>query len=680
MRGTHNNRQRNGRSGRPSGRAVNERVQGRGGHRASDRPAVRRHDEEGVIHITSRGSGYVTLPGHAEDIEVHDRDVNTALNNDTVRIALFARKKGERERGEVVSVVRRARTKFTGVLERDNGRWFLVPDDRRVYADMVLTDLNGRTPELETKATVELTDWKRGKSPEARLLEILGPVGLHETEMRSIVASHGFDWRYPEAALTQANEIHAARGDILTQAIGARRDVRGTPTFTIDPSDAKDFDDAISVNTRDDGLIELGIHIADVSAYVPKGSSIDKEAYERGTSIYLVDRTIPMLPEVLSNDLCSLVPHEDRLAFSAIFVITSTGEVRERWFGETIIRSDHRFSYEEAQELLTAMRGDPNRTDPLGRELLVAADVSAALRKARFAHGSIAFDTDEVKFELDATGRPVRAFRKVLLETNHLIEDLMLLANREVALFVAKYKGAPFIYRIHDAPKRDRIEELALYLKMLGYELTHSGGAVTVSAINKLFEDIEGKPEQDMIETATIRAMAKAVYSTKNIGHFGLAFDYYTHFTSPIRRYPDLVVHRTMKDHLAGHSPTGRDVPYFEGVAAHSSEREVAAMEAERNSIKLKQCEYLADKVGQTFNGIVTGIAEWGIFVEELETKAEGLVRISTLRDDIYTLTDHGFRLSASISEKGFSIGDALKVRLAGVDVEHRLIDWDLAV
>jgi ribonuclease R len=382
-----------------------------------------------------------------------------------------------------------------------------------------------------------------------------------------------------------------------------------------------------------------------------------------------------MLPEVLSNDLCSLVPETDRLAMSAVFELSPEGDVHDMWYGETVIHSNRRFSYAQAQDILTAGRGE------LYDELLLADTVARNLREARMRNGSIGFETDEVKFELDKLGRPVRAFRKERLDTMLMIEDLMLLANREVATWVAKQlekKQGVFVWRIHDTPKPERIEELALFLKALGYELPHKDGLVTAKDLNALLEKVEGTNEQDMIETAAIRSMAKAIYTTKNIGHFGLAFDYYTHFTSPIRRYPDVMVHRIVKSHLAGKPIGAKEYPWYERMCAQSTEREIAAMEAERDSIKLKQVEYMAKHIGETFEGVISGINDWGLFVEESETLAEGLVRTRTMRDDFYTLTNHGFTLAGERTGKTYSLGDKVKMKLVGVDIDQKTIDWEL--
>lgn len=632
----------------------------------------------GMIRINSRGFGYVDIEGRDEDIEIPPELLNTALHRDMVKIVPKPKRRMGRVRGEVVEILERFKTRFVGVLEEEGGFTFFKPDDTRCYIDFIIERTDEEMP-LGQKVAVELTRWTSSKkNPLAKIIEVLGPIGTHETAMHSIVAEQGFDWHFPSEVEKEAEDIEKNNEAFFQSEVAKRRDFRGVPTFTVDPADAKDFDDAISVQTLENGNIEIGVHIADVSAYLKLNGPMDKEAQKRGTSIYLVDRTIPMLPEALSNNLCSLMPNQDRLAFSAVFEMSLTGEVFKRWFGEVVIHSDKRFSYKDAQDILTKGEGE------LLSELTIADTIARALREKRFAHGSIGFETDEIKFELDDTGRPVRAFRKERLDTMKMIEDLMLLANKEVATWIAsnnekKQNKGVFVWRVHDSPKVDRIQELSLFLKALGYTLPHKNGLVQAEDLNTLFKEIEGKPEQEMIETATIRSMAKAVYTTKNIGHFGLAFDYYTHFTSPIRRYPDVMVHRIVKSHLAEKPLHGADTfAWHDRMCAKSSEREVAAMEAERDSIKLKQVEYLAQHIGEIFNGVITGINDWGIFVEEHETMAEGLVRTSSLRNDFYELADHGFRLVGTKSKRTLSLGDKVRVKLKSVDIEKKTIDWDL--
>ncbi len=631
----------------------------------------------GLIRINSRGFGYVSTEGAGEDIEVPPELLNTALHRDTVLVVPHPKRYNGRLRGEVVEIRERAKTRFVGILEKENGFYFVRPDDTRVYVDFILEHGEGEKVPIGQKVAVDLVRWSSPKkNPLVRIVEILGPIGEHETEMRSIVAGQGFDWHFPSDVTEESERIHANATSFFASETLKRRDFRSVPTFTIDPADAKDFDDAISIRELPNGHIELGVHIADVSAYLQRDSAMDCEAQKRGTSIYLVDRTIPMLPEVLSNDLCSLVPEQDRLAMSAVFEMSMEGDVFSMWYGETVIHSNRRFSYQQAQDILTAGRGE------LYSELLTADTIARNLREARFRNGSIGFETDEIKFELDEHGKPVRAFRKERLDTMLMIEDLMLLANREVATWMSeeikKRKSGVFVWRVHDTPKTQRIEELALFLTALGYDLPHKNGMVTARDLNALFAQIEGAPEQDMIETATIRSMAKAVYSTKNIGHFGLAFPFYTHFTSPIRRYPDVMVHRVVKLHLLGQSTAQQDYPWYERLCAQSTEREIAAMEAERDSIKLKQVEYMAGRIGEIFDGVISGINDWGMFIEEHESMAEGLVRTRDLRDDFYELTDHGFRLIGTRTGKSYSLGDKVRVRLTKVDIEQKTIDWKL--
>ena len=643
-----------------------------GTHKKHKAPA----ELEGTIRLNRKGWGYVSIEGQTEDIEIAPEDLNTALHRDTVKLIRLPRRERGRVRGEVLEVLERAKTRWVGVLEEEDGLRFVRPDDTRCYTDFILPHGEGTDVALGHKVLVELVRWSTPKkNPLVKVIEVLGPDGDHDTEMRSIVAEQGFDWDFPADVEREAQEIHGNAAVFFAEQIPKRRDMRPVPTFTIDPADAKDFDDAISVRTLPNGNVELGVHIADVSAYLTRDGAMDKEAQRRATSIYLVDRTIPMLPEVLSNDLCSLVPEQDRLAMSAVFEMTMDGDVVDQWFGETVIHSNRRFSYQQAQEILSAGRGE--RYD----ELLIADTIARNLREARLRNGSIAFETDEVKFELDDRGRPVRAFRKERLDTMLMIEDLMLLANREVATWmneqVKKYRGV-FVWRIHDTPKPDRIEELALFLKVLGYDLPHKDGLVSAKDLNRLFAEIEGAPEQDMIETAAIRSMAKAIYTTKNIGHFGLAFPFYTHFTSPIRRYPDVMVHRLVKRALAGNHAGTKEFPWYERMCAQSTEREIAAMEAERDSIKLKQVEYMSAHVGEEFNGVISGINDWGMFVEEEETKAEGLIRTRDLRDDFYALVNHGFTLKGERSGKTFALGDKVRMKLKGVDIDQKTIDWEL--
>lgn len=631
----------------------------------------------GIIDITRRGVGYVAAAECERDIEIAQEYLNTAFSGDTVAVALRDSKRNERARGAVTKVIKRAKETFVGTLEQEQGTWFLKADDQRVYAKFALPCAR-KNLIAGYKAHIRLSKWDDPRVlPEGEILALLGPRGAHETEMRAIVLSQGFDTAFQDEILKEARDIAENRG--ITEAdILKRRDFRGITTFTIDPHDAKDFDDALSVRMLKNGDIEIGIHIADVSHYVISGGAIDTEAAERGTSIYLVDRTIPMLPEVLSNDVCSLNPKEDKLTYSAVFVLDQEVRVKERWFGETVIHSDKRFTYSEAQSVLDAGSGD------YYTELSVLDTLAKQLRAARRASGAISFETDEIKFELDEHGKPLRVFKKERLDTNLLIEDFMLLANREVAThFHALRKrlglrDAMFVYRVHDTPDPDKIEALRVFLHAIDYELETNGADVSGAEINRLFNHVDSTPEESLIKTATIRSMAKAVYSTKNIGHFGLAFQYYTHFTSPIRRYPDVMVHRIMKSYLGGAALSKQELARYEYLAIQSSEREVAAVAAERDSVKYKQVEFMKEKIGEEFHGVITGVVDWGLYVEEVSTKAEGLVKIRDLKDDYYVMEPKKYRLVGEKTKKRYSLGDSVKIKLVGANLEAKTLDWIL--
>jgi ribonuclease R len=627
----------------------------------------------GVLSVTRRGIGYLSSDRFEEDIEIPAEFLNTALDKDAVEVIILPKVEGERISGQVVKIVERAKTNFVGVIDKENDLTFLIPDDKRMYTDILIPDAKVKNG---MKALVKITRWTDPKrDPEGRILRVLGPKGAHDVEMESVVLEQGFDTKFSREMEREAEAIERAKRNIASEAVG-RKDFREAITFTIDPKDAKDFDDALSISELPGGNFEIGIHIADVSHFVRSGSAIDTEAQKRGTSIYLVDRTIPMLPEVLSNDVCSLNPHEDKLAFSAVFTISREGKVLSRWFGETLINSDMRFTYEKAQDVLNSKEGE------YFKELNALNNVAHKLREERFKNGSISFDHDEVEFELDKNGKPLKITKKKRLDTNLLVEDFMLLANREVAEYFYEHcaktprRDMLFVYRTHDVPNREKIEELGVFLRAIGYEFNTKGGDVSAQEINKLFKQIEGKPEEDLIKTATIRSMAKAVYSTKNIGHFGLAFKYYTHFTSPIRRYPDVMVHRILKHHLNGTMISYTELKKYEKLAITSSEREVAAVEAERDSIRYKQVEYMKDRIGKTFDGTITGVTEWGIYVADNETKSEGMVRLSNLKDDFYTLDKKRYRLLGERTKKKYSLGDRVKIKLTSADLDEKTLDF----
>ncbi len=532
---------------------------------------------------------------------------------------------------------------------------------------------------------MRFTGWpKDAQYPRATLEEIIGPAGVHETEMRALALGSGFRSDFPPGVVHEAEALEkTGRAQLAKEAEeaiarGQRKDFRSATTFTIDPFDAKDFDDALSVKKLENGNTEIGVHIADVSFYVRPGTAIDDEARGRATSVYLVDRTIPMLPEILSTDLCSLNPNEDRLAVSAVFELDADARVVSRWFGETVIHSDKRFTYENAQEVLDAQSGD------LLEELNTLNALAGKIRKRREASGAIAFDTPEVKIELNAEGKPIGVHLKQRKATNLLIEDFMLLANEEVATYLTqKAKAANLaqmpIYRVHDVPDADRIMNLSAFLKVLGYHLNEQNGKVTGKDINELLSQVVGKPEEYLIKVAALRSMSKAIYSSKNIGHFGLAFEFYTHFTSPIRRYPDLLTHRFVK-HFADREPMSKqELAEFDQLALHSSEREVAAAEAERDSIKMKQVEYLEGRIGEEFDAVISGVSDRGLYVELNETRAEGMVRMRDIGNDYFTYDEKRYRLIGERTKTQYALGDPIRVRLVAARVAEKELDFALA-
>lgn len=643
---------------------------------------------QGEIAITPKGVGYFTLPGHAEkrggkkrskdsELEIQPQRVNRALNGDTVVVRKIKDKHFDRPQGEVVRIEKRAKTAFVGTVDRVRNKLVCIPDDRRFYSAIDLSQ-SKITVALGDKIQARIVRWDEGKDPQGEVMEIIGKKGVHDTEMRSIVLEKGFATTYPEDVEQEAKKIQQTEFPPHADEIAKRKDFRKTLTVTIDPLDAKDFDDALSFKKLPNGHYEIGVHIADVSHYVQEGTALDREALKRGCSVYLVDRTIPMLPEVLSNGICSLNPNEDRLTFSAVFEMDDHAKIYSTWIGKTVIHSDKRYTYEEAQDSIMTQTG------PHAEELTTLNRIAKKLSAERFKKGSIDFEKDEVKFELDQNGKPIRVYRKQRFDAHKLVEDFMLLANKAVAEYIHEVnkkhdrKQSAFIYRIHDAPDPDRILDLSVFIKALGFELESHDGKVSAKAIKKLLDDVTGTPHESLIKTAAIRSMAKAIYSTKNIGHFGLAFEHYAHFTSPIRRYPDLLVQRVLFKTLNQSAISTHEYARYEKMAAHSTEQEIKAAEAERSSIKYKQVEYMQDKIGQTFEGTITGVTEWGIYIEENETKCEGMVKLRDLQDDYYVLNEKTYSLVGEKHKKTYTLGSVVKFKVVGADLERKVLDYAL--
>jgi ribonuclease R len=635
---------------------------------------------EAVITISkARKLGFIKNPKTEQDVAIRLSDSKHALPGDTVLVELNGQKIDEMEQGVVTQIVKRSKTKFVGTVQKNGADCYLIPDNQKIPVYINLSPDEASKVEHNDKVYVSLDSWADAdERPFGKVLQVIGKKGVHEVEIRSIILEKGFDAEFAESVLRDADELKKQWSPIPESEIVKRRDMRGTLTMTIDPVDAKDFDDALSFKILENGNYEIGVHIADVAHYVTPGTIIDKEAVERQFSVYLVDRTIPMLPEVLSNDLCSLNPNEEKLSFSAIFEINKNADILNEWFGRTIIKSDKRFTYENAQETLDAGTGE------FFEELNTLNVIAKKLAERKFAAGAIRFTSEEFKFELDDKGVPIAIHKKPHLETHSLVEDFMLLANRHVAKFIfdqcAKSDGScALMYRVHNLPDKDKIAELSVFTKALGYILNiNKDGSVTAKDLNALFAQVAGKAEESLITSATIKTMSKAIYSTENSGHFGLAFEYYTHFTSPIRRYPDLVVHRILAKLIAGESISDVDAIFFQKVANHASAQEVAAQEAERASIKYKQTEFMMNHIGEEFEGIISGVAPFGMFVVLNETGAEGMIHISKLGEDYWNLDEKKYRIVGERSGKFFTLGDRVKVKIEAVDLDNRKLEMRL--
>jgi ribonuclease R len=621
-----------------------------------------------VDHVNPRFAYVATGEEGSKDIYVQSRDLGSAIHGDTVKVTLLGKKNGASPEGKVVEVVKRGRSRFVGRIEISKTFGFIIPDFKKVYSDFFVYPENLNGAKANDKVLFEVTKWAEGdKSAEGKVIEILGKAGENNAEIHSIMAEFDLPFRFPEPVLKESEKIQEG---ITADEVKKRRDFRKILTFTIDPEDAKDFDDAISFQHLPNGNYEIGVHIADVTHYVRPGNELDADAFDRATSVYLVDRTVPMLPERLSNALCSLRPNEDKLTFAAVFEMDAKGKIHNEWFGRTVIHSDNRFTYEQAQEVIESGKGI------FAEEIKILNSLHLILRKERFKKGAVNFETTEVKFKLDKDGKPLAVVPKVRKEAHKLIEEFMLLANRAVATYIYKMKKGEekntFVYRTHDFPNPEKVADFAVFAKQFGHTLEIEETAVSRS-LNKLMDSIEGKPEQNVLQSLAVRAMAKAKYTTEAKQHFGLAFDHYTHFTSPIRRYPDMMVHRLLQHYLDGGKSVGKKE--FEEKCIHSSEREKRAADAERASIKYKQVEFmsLADK--KPYEGIITGVQEFGIFVEITETKCEGMVRMADMKDDFYEFDEKNYRAIGRRRKKVYRLGDKVIVNIKKTDVDRRLID-----
>jgi ribonuclease R len=627
----------------------------------------------GTIDMAREGYGYVVSETMKENIFISQNNLNHALNGDSVKVLVYAHKKTDALEGEVVEILERARETFVGTVEMSDKYAFLAPDSKQMPVDLFipLDKLNGA--KHGNKAIARLTEWPRhAKNPFGEIIEVLGNQGDNEAEMHAILAEFGLPYKFTDDVEEEAERI---KDHVTETEYRLRRDFRNVPTFTIDPEDAKDFDDALSFKKLPDEKWEVGVHIADVTHYVKPFTLLDEEAMNRATSIYLADRVVPMLPERLSNYLCSLRPDEEKLCVSAVFVMNDKAEVLHEWFGHTIIKSNRRFSYHEAQLVIETGEGD------MCQEISKLNQLARILREKRFKAGSVNFEREEVKIDVDEKGRPLRIYAREYGLSNELIEEFMLLANKRVAEFVGKTKEGKgkrtFVYRIHDRPDSEKLQKFSRFVKRFGYKISLGSGIQTASSLNKVLTDVRGTPEQDIVENLALRAMAKAEYSTRNIGHYGLAFDYYTHFTSPIRRFPDMLVHRLLNGYLSGASTPNQKA--YEKMCRHSSKMELLAMEAERASIKYKQTEFMQDKIGQKFEGVISGVTEWGIFVEIIENKCEGLIPIRGLADDFYEYDEDNYCIRGRRSGKKYQLGDPIMVEVVRINLVRKQIDLALA-
>ena len=637
---------------------------------------------EGVIDMTGRKTAYFVSPDFEDDVFIPTNNLNHALDGDKVKVYVYNRRKGKRVEGEVIEIIERKKTDFVGVIDIQKNFAFVSTANPKMYTDIFISKDKLGDAENGDVVLVHIEDWpSRADSPFGKVIKVLGKPGEHNTEIHAILAEYGLPAEFPLEVELYAQKIDTS---IQENEIKKRRDIRDTLTFTIDPKDAKDFDDALSFKKLENGNYEVGIHIADVSYYLKEGTILDDEAYQRATSVYLVDRVVPMLPEVLSNFACSLRPNEEKYTFSAIFEITEKAEVVNNWFGRTVIYSDQRFAYEETQYIIetkdntipieTSITGAAYKvSDEIVNATLKLDELAKIFRRKRMAAGAISFDKVEVKFNLNTNHEPIGVFFKTSKDANHLIEEFMLLANKKVAEFIGKQKKT-FIYRIHDEPNEDKLIALQNVISKFGYSINFKSKGDISMSLNKLLNDVQGQKEQNLIDTLAIRSMSKAKYSTDNIGHYGLAFDYYSHFTSPIRRYPDVMVHRLLQFYLDGGKSADEET--YETKCLHSSNMESLATHAERDSIKYMQVRYMQDHKDQEFLGVISGVTEWGIFVEIIENKCEGMVRIREIKDDYYTFDEKQYALVGATTHNLLQLGDEIYVKVKNADLVKKQLDF----